>query len=93
MKRHSWPGNVRELENAVRFAAIRAQGRSIHPEHLPQQILSHRNSQTSKPPQSKLDLTRVRQALDETDGNKSQAARDLGVSRATLYRFLNDHPL
>jgi len=32
----------------------------------------------------------VRRALDETNGNKVEAARRLGVARATLYRFLND---
>ena len=41
----------------------------------------------------KLDVESVRQALVETGGNKVQAARLLGVGRATLYRFLKENPL
>ena len=39
----------------------------------------------------KLDIHSVREALIKTGGNKASAARELGVGRATLYRFLSDH--
>jgi transcriptional regulator with GAF, ATPase, and Fis domain len=92
LKNHSWPGNVRELENAVRFASIKAQGQLIRPSHLPPQVNGDRPRSAAQPQRGKLDITRVRQALEVTDGNKSQAAKHLGVSRATLYRFLGEHP-
>jgi len=88
---HTWPGNVRELENAVRFAVIKSQGSPILAKHLPPQILGGRARKPSKPRGRKLDRTLVSDALQATDGNKSEAARHLGVSRATLYRFLSEH--
>ena len=43
-------------------------------------------------PQRKLDTETVKAALTKTGGNKARAAKVLGVGRATLYRFLGDHP-
>jgi transcriptional regulator of acetoin/glycerol metabolism len=45
-----------------------------------------------KGPVRKLEVRTVRAALKKAGGNKSRAARLLGVGRATLYRFLNAHP-
>jgi transcriptional regulator with PAS, ATPase and Fis domain len=89
--RHRWPGNVRELENAVRYAAIKSRGMPILPDHLPPQVQGSRKKGTSTPRRRKLDQRRVREALEATNGNKSEAARYLGVSRATLYRFLSEN--
>jgi transcriptional regulator with GAF, ATPase, and Fis domain len=86
---HEWPGNVRELENWLQFALIKCRGNVIKPEHLPPG-----SSAGARPGKRmrrrKLDVDSVRSALRETDGNKVEAARLLGVSRATLYRFLDD---
>ena len=89
---HRWPGNVRELENAIRFAVIKAQGMQIQPKHLPTQIKGQ--TPTPKPSRTrhrKLNRDLVEEALEATHGNKSEAARHLGVSRATLYRFLTEN--
>jgi transcriptional regulator of acetoin/glycerol metabolism len=43
-------------------------------------------------PSKKLDSDSVQSALIKTGGNKAKAAKLLGVGRATLYRFLSDHP-
>jgi transcriptional regulator of acetoin/glycerol metabolism len=43
-------------------------------------------------PAKKLEIETVRTALERTGGNKAKAAKLMGVGRATLYRFLNDHP-
>ena len=48
---------------------------------------------TRPPRRRKLEPQDVRRTLDKTGGNKVKAARLLGVGRATLYRFLRDHPL
>jgi DNA-binding NtrC family response regulator len=93
MSKHRWPGNVRELENTIRYAAIKSLGMPIEPKHLPPHI-NWEHSPESRPAarSRKLDLEDVKDALEATKGNKSQAARHLGVSRATLYRFLSDNP-
>jgi len=86
---YDWPGNVRELQNAIQFAHVKSKGNVILPVHLPAAV----QSPASKAPRRrrrrrKLDADDVRDALDRTKGNKLQAAKLLGVNRATLYRFL-----
>ncbi len=95
---YNWPGNVRELKNVIQFALVRCQGEKLLPAHLPEEILDYTKPRLKAPPVSpvsepavkkgKLDTESVREALEKTGGNKSKAARILGVGRATLYRFL-----
>ena len=87
---YSWPGNVRELQNAIQFALIKSKGREIQPEHLPPETMKIKLS--SRGPCQKLNLEDVRSALAKTGGNKTKAAKMLGVGRATLYRFLASFP-
>jgi PAS domain S-box-containing protein len=104
---HKWPGNVRELINALRFSAVRCGGRRIHLKHLPPEVRTVNGTvEVPIPPVSpvyasesgdtrkkgKLDKESVQSALAEAGGNKLKAAKALGVGRATLYRFLKDHP-
>jgi len=90
---YSWPGNVRELENCLRHAMILAEGQDLKPEHLPDVVLrSTLGGAYCERSPAGLTAEGVRQALRESGGNKAQAARLLGVGRATLYRFLDrDH--
>jgi len=93
LQKHRWPGNVRELENTIRYAAIKSHGTPIEAKHLPPHVNWGESSKAGPAARSrKLDLENVRDALEVTNGNKSQAARHLGVSRATLYRFLSENP-
>jgi serine/threonine-protein kinase PknK len=85
---HPFPGNVRELEQALRRACAIAESDVIEPEDLglaptERRVASERVALTSR---------RVAQALSDADGNRTHAARALGVSRATLHRFLAEHP-
>lgn len=94
---YDWPGNVRELENALQYAKVKCTGGVLLPEHLPANILKS-NMLTQLKPQKKerkkrkhkLSLEKVWQTLAKTGGNKIEAAQMLGVSRATLYRFLEE---
>ena len=89
---HDWPGNVRELINRVRRALVMSDGRLIMPEDLglTRAIMA--------PTSAALDDTRMRserralrECLDRSGHNVSRAARDLGVSRTTMYRLLSKH--
>jgi DNA-binding NtrC family response regulator len=97
MMDYDWPGNVRELENAIRYALVKCRAEVILPEHLPLKFVQGQISAQISPRKTrkkqrrrKLDGESVRQALEEAGGNKVEAARLLGVSRATLYRFLDE---
>jgi len=91
-QKHPWPGNVRELNNAIRFASIKSRGGTIEPEHLPPAVLRGAKAILAEngARRRKLDADCVAEALRITRGNKAQAARELGVGRATLYRYLSE---
>jgi len=90
---YRWPGNIRELINVLQFASVRCVGPLIEVQHLPPEVRRPVN-QPAEPPLARMvnetELTpqAVREALEKSRGNKLQAARLLGVGRATLYRFL-----
>ncbi|MBL7224094.1 MAG: sigma 54-interacting transcriptional regulator [Candidatus Brocadiae bacterium] len=89
---HDWPGNVRELQNAIQYALIKCHGGNLLPEHLPATV-AHGDGvprASRRRRRRKLAAPAVRRALEEAKGNKVLAARNLGVSRATLYRFLDE---
>ncbi len=99
MLSYSWPGNVRELQNWIQFALIKCKGQVIKLEHLPPVAL-RRGSVTgtrditpaAARPRVRLTAQSVRSALAQAGGNKVEAAKLLGVSRATLYRFMSADP-
>jgi two-component system response regulator HydG len=93
---YDWPGNVRELENAIERAVAICGAGPIQPEHLPSKV------QQYQPTRIELDITDapslitldemerryVRQVLESVRGNKTHAARVLGIDRRSLYRRL-----
>ena len=90
---HQWPGNVRELRNALERAAILADGGLIDAEHL-----SLRRERCRLPAQSATDLSTVEfetieRVLRDTQGNKSLAARRLGLTRTQLYGRMRKYGL
>jgi transcriptional regulator with PAS, ATPase and Fis domain len=89
---YRWPGNVRELQNAIQFAFVKCSSKIIEIDDLPLELREVADVCGRRGPSRKLDLEAVRKALDRTAGNKAKAAKLMGVGRATLYRFLNDHP-
>jgi two-component system response regulator HydG len=94
---YDWPGNVRELENCIeRAMAMCAAGGEIDPSHLPIKVTSHQPSRielsTSDPNAmitlDEMECRYVRQVLASVNGNKTHAARVLGIDRRSLYRRL-----
>jgi PAS domain S-box-containing protein len=87
---YDWPGNVRELQNWIQFALVKCKTDTVMPEHLPPQQGPLRGKPAPVAPKRKrLDEATVADALHRANDNRVLAARILGVSRATLYRFLD----
>jgi transcriptional regulator with GAF, ATPase, and Fis domain len=86
---YAWPGNVRELRNVLERAAIVCEGGLIAPEHLALAPEDFTGAPASVPASSTnvkaIERQLVEQVLRECQGNKSQAARRLGLTRKQLY--------
>lgn len=102
--RYAWPGNIRELENLVERAALSAEvlsdrGNAVALQSLFSELFDPRGGQSSGPeqPPAGHDLrslsraqesTRVREVLEQCQGDLDETARRLGISRTTLWRRL-----
>ena len=94
-----WPGNVRELEHTVERAVVLTSGLEIPPESLfldsPPVPLTPVSDEVMRA-RALLDNAereKVRLALEQTGGNRSHAAKQLGISRSTLYEKLKHYHL
>jgi DNA-binding NtrC family response regulator len=94
MARYNWPGNVRELENVIGNACMMVDGPLIDLEHLPERMRTPQ-AQPSAPDGDEpvLTMEEVQQrhldrVLERVDGDKAQAAKLLGIGRATVYAML-----
>jgi len=92
---HDWPGNVRELENRVKRAVIMAEGKLIHAEDLDLGELGAEGADVLnlKAAREAADRRVIRRALARSQGNISNAAKLLGISRPTLYDLLRQYDL
>ena len=91
--RYDWPGNVRELENAIERAVVLGSTESILPEDLPESILEE--TAASGEPVSALHdgireakKTLIERAIEQADGNYTEAAKILGVHPNHLFRLI-----
>ncbi len=94
---HSWPGNIRQLHNVLRTAIALADGTAITALHLTQDFIDEMSltkpSMSANVASNPLDLDdltsqAIKQAMQAEAGNVSAVARQLGISRNTLYRKL-----
>lgn len=95
MLQHAWPGNVRELFGALEYAAISCAGETIRIQDLPPEIRKAGSLTPGAPRRVGSDgkaareRQEIEQALRQAGGNRNEAARILGISRATLFRRLS----
>jgi len=96
LRSYSWPGNVRELENVVEQAVVLASGKTVDADDLPEEITGDRGPKdvlripvgnTIADAERELIL----ETLRKTGGNKTQAAKMLGIGVRTLYRKLEEY--
>ncbi len=97
MKAYAWPGNIRELQNAIERGTVLSMGDEIELEVLPDKIkestdelhqLFQSDERSIKKMTLMLERILIRRALEQTGGNRSQAARILEIShRALLYKI------
>ncbi len=100
---YHWPGNVRELENTVERAVILADGDEIDLSSLPKELHGAGSSEASAPSgpgdlslkkaRRDLEIELIRRALDRTGGNRTHAAKELGISHRALLYKLKDYEL
>jgi DNA-binding NtrC family response regulator len=91
---HSWPGNVRELDHAVERAVLMSQGPMVKPTDLG--LRSAKDSGGGRLEDMSLEDVEcflIKKAMTRYDGNVSQAAKALGLSRSALYRRLQRYGL
>jgi two-component system, NtrC family, response regulator AtoC len=87
---YDFPGNVRELANVVERAVIIAEGSEVGAKHLPEAVRSAAGAarRSRRPSLAELEAEYIREVLAASRGNKSEAARVLGISRKNLYEKL-----
>ena len=83
---YDWPGNVRELRNAIQRACLLCRGDVVLPEHLPTKVqsLKSEGDAPSRGRLSQVERATILATLQECGGNRTQAARKLGISRRGL---------
>jgi len=98
LQNYHWPGNVRELQHAIERAVIMSEGDTISPDDFfflsgaPQQPASQKEVNASYN-LDEIEKTVIEKAIDKHSGNISKAAKELGLTRASLYRRLEKHGL
>ncbi len=95
---YPWPGNVRELKSAIHYACALCPEEVIKKEHLPPELFSKSaleqlaRRKTDSKNEDHLNQGSEKESilsmLEKTDWNKAKTARNLGISRATLYTKL-----
>jgi transcriptional regulator with PAS, ATPase and Fis domain len=96
LERYDWPGNIRQLFNAIERGKIMAEERLVRAKDLPKEVIHFPGHQQPSLPNESDDLAAMERAkvvevLRREMGNKTRAARVLGIDRRKLYRLLDKY--
>ena len=96
LMQYSWPGNIRELINAIEYAFVLCPGGHIEPGHLPPHLrkefsMSMGANRSLKNKYIDNRRQKLIEALKKTGGNQTQAAKILGVSRVTVWKWIKKY--
>lgn len=93
---HSWPGNIRELQHAVERAVIMSESNILEPDDFFLSKIEDTQREAIKTSSMNLEETEkmlIRKVIDKHGGNISKAAKELGLTRASLYRRIEKYGL
>jgi DNA-binding NtrC family response regulator len=93
LTQYAWPGNVRELDHTVERAVLMSRGREIQPADLGLNLQRSQGANLEELSLEAVEAVLIRKALQRFQGNISQAAEALGLSRGALYRRMEKHGL
>jgi DNA-binding NtrC family response regulator len=98
LESYDWPGNVRELKNVIESAAAIVDGDQIEPRHLMFFKPRRRDPTMEKLPLAgktleSIERNAIQQTLEQCGGNKTKAAKQLGISPSTLYEKVKKYKL
>jgi transcriptional regulator with PAS, ATPase and Fis domain len=93
LSQYSWPGNVRELENVIERAVALENGPTILAHDLPESIRNlsietYRHSPSVVPTLEEQEINYIKWVLEKSGGNKTKAAKVMGIDRVSLWRKL-----
>jgi len=94
IRSYNWPGNIRELMNCIESSVVMSIGDKLDVDSLPPFLTIRQDEYDRGKPAANLfeiEKKAILEALKETDGNKSEAARLLGIGLRTLYRKLEQY--
>ena len=97
LEAYAWPGNARELRNVMERALILSSGEEIVPDCLPREIIAQAPradiGESAFLSLETLEMSHIRRVLGICKGNKSEAARRLGITRLTLRNKVKQYDL
>ena len=90
---YRWPGNLRELQNCIKRATLLSQGDFIEKTALPMEFFQNEDKKTTDFSLFENEKETILDALNQTNNNKSEAAKLLKINRKTLYNKLNRYDI